>query len=199
MAGQGIERREVLRVLALASAASGFPGFSRWAFACDHADGEPPQPRPAAYAPHFFSPAEYETVERLVDLIIPSDGTPGAKDAGVAEFVDFMVWSDPSVQYDFRYGLTWLDSRSDVLFGKPFRAAAPSQQVDLLEHLSYKAKFREGEDDGRDFFNSIRDYTMMGFYTTKIGLEQIDCPALKFYSESPGCPHHDDPEHRNLS
>jgi len=36
MAGQGLERREVLRILAIAGAASGFPGFARWTFACGH-------------------------------------------------------------------------------------------------------------------------------------------------------------------
>ena len=36
MAGQGLERREVLRIMALAAAASGYPGFHRWSFACEH-------------------------------------------------------------------------------------------------------------------------------------------------------------------
>ena len=36
MAGQGIQRREVLRILGTAAAAAQFPGFSQWAFACGH-------------------------------------------------------------------------------------------------------------------------------------------------------------------
>ena len=46
MAGQSIERREMLRILATASAAAGFAGFSKWAYACEevHAAG---QGRPA--------------------------------------------------------------------------------------------------------------------------------------------------------
>jgi gluconate 2-dehydrogenase gamma chain len=198
MGGQGIERREVLRVMALAAAASSFPGFSRWTFACGHQGPAPGATRPSAYSPQFFSPAEYATLERLTEMIIPRDDTPGAKEAGVAEFIDFMVWSDPSVQYRFRYGLIWLDSRAETLYAKPFREITPEEQTDLLGHLAYKSRFRPGEEDGQQFFQLARDYTMMGYYTTKIGLEQIDCPALKFYPASPSCPHKDDPEHRHL-
>jgi Gluconate 2-dehydrogenase subunit 3 len=198
MGGQGIERREVLRITALAAAASSFPGFSRWTFACGHGGPAAGAARPAAYSPQFFSPAEYSTLERLTEMIIPSDDTPGATEAGVAEFIDFMVWSDPTVQYRFRYGLIWLDSRADALHAKRFRELSPEQQTELLGHLAYKSKFRPGEEDGQEFFRLAREYTMMGYYTTKIGLEQIDCPALRFYSSSPTCPHHGDPEHRQL-
>lgn len=198
MAGQGMERREVLRVMALAAAASGFPGFSRWAFACDHLAGNP-APRPAEYTLQFFTPAEYVTLERLTEMIIPSDGTPGAREAGVAEFIDFMVWSDPSIQYRFRYGLTWLDSLSDRLHGKPFGELTPAQQNEILEHLAYKNRYRAGEEEGRTFFKLLREYTLMGFYTTRIGLEELDYPGLKvLYEKLPGCPHRGDPEHRHL-
>ena len=44
-------------------------------------------------------------VERLAEIIIPSDATPGAKEAGVAEFIDFMVAKRSEVQYGFRTGL----------------------------------------------------------------------------------------------
>jgi hypothetical protein len=190
-----MERREVLRAMAIAAAASQFPGFHRWAFACDHLVTEAVQVKPASYSPHFFSPAEYATIERLTEMIIPSDGSPGAKEAGVAEFIDFMVWSDPSVQYPWRLGLTWLDAHARRIAGNTFREITPQEQTDLLDHLAYKQKFRDGEEDGRQFFKLAREYTLMGFYTTRMGLEQLDCPGLRFYSESPECPHEDDPEH----
>ncbi|HEY6293874.1 MAG TPA: gluconate 2-dehydrogenase subunit 3 family protein [Terriglobia bacterium] len=201
MAGQGLERREVLRVMALAAAASQFPGFSRWTFACDHigaqsTEGAPA--KPAAYLPQFFTPEEYATVERLSELIIPSEGSAGAREAGVSEFVDFMVFSDPGVQYRFRYGLTWLDAHAQQLYGETFRALTPDRQTEILQHLAYKDRYREGEDEGREFFKLVREYVVMGFYTSRVGLEELDYPGLKFYSESPGCPHGDDPEHLHL-
>ena len=54
MAGQSLERREVLRVLALAAAASSFPGFSRWSFGCGHGT-DIVQIRPSQYTPRFFT------------------------------------------------------------------------------------------------------------------------------------------------
>jgi len=197
MAGQGLERREVLRVMALAAAASQFPGFHRWTFACDHV-GARPQVKPAAYTPQFFTPDEYATVERLTEMIVPSDGSPGAREAGVSEFVDFMVFSDPSVQYRFRYGLTWLDAHAGKLHGAPFRRLNGADQTAVLKRLAYRDHFQPGEEEGREFFKLVREYTLMGFYTSRIGLEQLDYPGLKFYSESPGCPHGDDPEHLHL-
>ena len=93
MGGQGIERRVILRYIGLASVASTFPGFRRWAFACSHASPAAggAHAAEAAYTPLFFSPTEFKLVERLAEMIIPADDTPGAKEAGVAEFIDFMV------------------------------------------------------------------------------------------------------------
>ena len=199
MAGQGLERREVLRILSLAAAASGYPGFRRWSFGCDHDAGELLQAKGPAYTPIFFSPEEHETVERLADLIIPSDGSPGAREAGVGEFIDFMVGRDPGIQYRFRYGLTWLDAHAARLFGAPFRRLEEARQADILDHLAYKDRHRPGEEEGRALFKLVREYTIMGFYTSKIGLEQLDYPGLRsFYAEVRGCPHPGDPEHRHL-
>jgi hypothetical protein len=199
MAGQGIERREVLRILGTAAAAAQFGGFSKWAFACGHVGNAVLQVKPAVYRPQFFTAEEYPAVERLAEVIIPSDGTPGAKEAGVAEFIDFMVFSDPDVQYTFRTGLAWLNAHSERRLGTRFLELAPGQQTSLLEPLAYKAKARPGEEDGRAFFRLMREFTVTGFYTSEIGFKELDHPALKFYAESPECPHKDDREHRHLS
>lgn len=200
MAGQSIERREVLRVLALAAAASNFPGFSRWALACGHGEAEKSRAKPEHYTPQFFTAHEYATVERLSDMILPSDGSPGAADAGVSEFIDFMVASDPGIQYQFRYGLTWLDAHAEGLCGQRFVKLDTAKQEDILDHLAYKEKFRAGEEEGQDFFKLIREYTAMGFYTSKAGLQELAYPGLQvFYASTPKCPHHGDPEHRHLA
>lgn len=194
MAGQGIERREVLRIMGTAAAAALFPGFSKWAFACGHVGHVALQIKPAIYHAQFFSSAEYATVERLVEIILP-----GAKEAGVAEFIDFMVSNDSEVQYNFRTGLTWLEAHSERSEGKRFMDLAPERQTALLEPLAYKAKARPDEEDGRKFFGLVREFTVTGYYTSEIGYRELESPALKFYAESPECPHKDDPEHLHLS
>lgn len=198
MAGQGIQRREVLRILGTAAAAATFPGFSKWGFACGHVGNAAVPIRPASYHPIFFSTEEYAIVERLTEMIIPSDDSPGAKEAGVAEFIDFMVASDPEAQYPFRMGLTWLNAHSERTTGKKFLELAGEQQNSLLVPLGFKSKARPGEEDGRRFFALVREYTVTGFYTSEIGFKELDNPALKFYAESPECPHKDDREHKHL-
>ena len=198
MAGQGIQRREMLRILGTAAAAAQFPGFSKWGFACGHIGNAALQIKPAAYTPQFFKPDEYALVERLAEAIIPSDGTPGAKEAGVAEFIDFMVASDPEMQYPFRMGLAWLNAHAERTAGQRFLKLTPEQQNSLLEPLGFKDKARPGEEDGRKFLALMREYTVTGFYTSEIGFKELDNPALKFYAQSPECPHKDDREHRHL-
>jgi gluconate 2-dehydrogenase gamma chain len=199
MAGQGVRRREVLRILGTAAAAAHFPGFSKWAFACGHIGNAAMQIKPAQYTPQFFSAEEYGLIERLTELIIPGDATPGAKEAGVAEFIDFMVANDPEPQYPFRLGLAWLNAHSEQSYGSRFLELNAEQQISLLEPLAYKDKARPGEEDGGEFFKLLREYTVTGFYTSQVGYKELDNPALKFYSESPQCPHKGDPEHLHLS
>jgi hypothetical protein len=189
----------MLQFMAVGAFASRFPGFRKWAFVCQHEAERGAQIRPAVYTPRFFTAGEYAMLERLTGLIIPSDDTPGAREAGVSEFIDFMVSSDPPVQYDFRYGLAWLDAHARALHRQPFLELDAAAQTAMLRRLAYRGQQSTGEEDGSRFFRLVRRYTVMGYYTTRIGLEQLDSPALKTWTESPACPHLDDPEHRRLS
>src|SRR5437588_5669959 len=133
MAGQDIQRREILRVMAMAAAAATFPGFTKWAFAGSHPPTGALQIKPATYKLQFFTAEEYVLVERLTDLIIPSDETPGAREAGVAEFVDHMIAHDHSRQYKYRTGLTWLNAHSERVAGLTFLKLSQEQKIALLE------------------------------------------------------------------
>ena len=221
MGGQSIERRDILRFIGIASVAATFPGFSKWAFACaqnhQHAAAET-QTAPGPYKPLFFSPQQYRMIEHLAEMIIPTDDSPGAKEAGVAEFIDFMVANrvpvsarrdvrstDDTIQMGaeaqnrFVSGLDWINARSQSEFGHEFMGCSPEQQQNLLEELAYKAKFKPATESGREFFRFMRDYTVVGYYTTKIGLESLGYPGLRlFWPAMPGCTHPNDPEHAHL-
>jgi len=218
--GQGVERRDILRYLGIAAVASTFPGFDRWAFACPGRDpgGPNPSPTSGSYKPLFFSPAHYRLVERLADMIIPADETPGAAQAGVAEFIDFMVGNrvpvsgsgeirstadaiEAGTQAQIRFvgGLNWMNARSQSEHQHDFLDCTPEQQHSLLEELAYKVKFTPGTERGRAFFQMMRDYTVVGYYTTKVGLESLGYPGLQVaWPAMPACPHPDDPEHTRL-
>jgi hypothetical protein len=198
MAGQDIQRRELLRAVGVAVVASHFPGFVKWAYAGAHESHEPAPPRPQSYTPQFFSRDEFACVERLAELIIPSDETPGAREAGAAEFIDFMVAHDTEQQQPLRAGLAWLHEQSSHRFDRGFLELGEAQQASLLEPLAYEAKYRAGEELGREFFRRVKELTAMGFYSSEIGYRELDNPALRVYPRSPACPHTNDPEHRHL-
>jgi hypothetical protein len=203
MAGQSPSRRQVLQAFSLAALAGAAPGFSRWCFALDeHHRGELPyddvgHPPSGEYVPQFFKLNEYQTIDVLTELILPSDSGPGAREAGVSEFIDFIVGSDSSLQAPFRGGLEWLDKAAAAARGRcSFAALSEAQQKNILDRLAYRKNHRPEEKVGQVFFSLVRKYTVMGFYTTKIGLEALDFPGLKFYAASPECTH---PEHREHS
>jgi gluconate 2-dehydrogenase gamma chain len=224
MGGQGTERRDILRYIGIASVAATFPGFRQWAFACSHNPAGDPSPLAASqaskesYKPLFFSPQQFRLVEHLAEMIIPADETPGAKQAGVAEFIDFMLANRVSVsapydaqssedllrqgnevQEQFITGLAWINARSKSEFGHTFLDCTSEQQNNFLEELAYKAKFKPTTEEGREFFQLLRDYTVVGYYTTKIGLESLGYPGLRaVWPKMPGCTHPNDPEHAHL-
>lgn len=218
MAGQGIDRRQILRYIGIASVASTFPGFRQWAFACAHEGTSavaPAQP----YRPLFLSAEDFHLVDHLTGMIIPADDTPGAREAGVAEFIDFMLANrvpvaateDPrtveetlhlgaAAQVQFAGGLNWLNMRSVSEYQHKFMECASAQQTELLEELAYKSKFTPTTGRGREFFQMLRDYTVVGYYTSKIGLESLGYPGLRvFWPQMPACSHPDDPEHVHLA
>jgi hypothetical protein len=198
VAGQGLQRREILRILGAAAVASHFPGFSKWAYAEAHAHAAGDAPRPAAYTPQFFTAPEYAVIAKLTEIIIPSDETPGAREAGVSEFVDFMTAHDADAQPRLRQGLAWLDERARRDHSRPFLGLTGVEQANLLEPLAYAAKYRKGDEAGQEFFRRLRDLTTMGFYSSEIGYRELDNPALRYYSESPACPHVNDRAHVHL-
>ena len=221
MGGQGIERREILRYIGIASVAGTFPGFRRWAFACAHettAASAIEMATDGAYKPLFFTPAQFQLVDRLAEMIIPADDTPGAKEAGVAEFIDFMAANRVPVstnaemrtvdetlrqgslaQARFVEGLNWMNAHSKGQFGKEFLECTAEQQNELLEELAYKGRYKPGTEEGREFFEFMRDYTVVGYYTTRVGLESLGYPGLRpVWPKMPGCAHPNDPEHVHL-
>jgi hypothetical protein len=221
MGGQTIARREIVRLLGIAAVAATFPGFSRWSFA-----GAAEAPLPAAegsvgcdYRPLFFSPSQYELIEHLAELIIPADETPGAREAGVGEFIDFMVANrvpisgsghqdsprdsamaiGSELQRQWLEGLAWIDAHCTYEFGHDFLKCGVDQQVALLTALAYKSRYTPATEAGREFFQLLRDYTVTGYYTSRLGMESLDFPGLRTsWDRPPGCPHQDDPEHKRL-
>lgn len=141
------------------------------------------------FRPKFFTPHEWPTVRVLVDLIIPKDERSGsATDAGVPEFMDFMMIDQARRQVAMRGGLKWLDTESGRRFGKTFLDAAAADRTALLDDLAWPKKARPELTQGVAFFSAFRDLTASGFWTSRMGIED-----LKYMGNVPnpdwnGCP-----------
>jgi hypothetical protein len=139
----------------------------------------------------FFTDHEFKTVRLLSDLIIPKDERSGsASDAGVPEFIDFMMLDQPSRQTSMRGGIAWLHNRSLKLYGKDFLECTDEQRTAILDDIAWpaKAKSKPEISQGVNFFNSFRDLTATGFWTSKIGIQDLEYKGNIPVGKWEGCP-----------
>lgn len=142
-----------------------------------------------AYTPKFFTQHEYATVRVLVDLIIPKDERSGsATDAGVPEFMDFTMVDQPARQTAMRGGLAWLDAEANRRFDTTFLASGDAERRQILDDISGLGEPPAGMTHGAAFFRSFRDLTASGFWTSKMGIEDLGYIGNTFVAEWTGCP-----------
>lgn len=123
----------------------------------------------------FFTEREMATIAVLADIIIPKDDRSGsATDAGVPDFIEFIVKDIPSHQIPMRGGLRWLDMECLRRFEKPFVECSSADQIAVVDDIAYPFKVKPGMEQGVAFFNRMRDLTATGFFTTEMGLEDLD-------------------------
>jgi len=140
------------------------------------------------YAPKFFTSHEWQTVRMLVDIVIPKDDRSGsATEAGVPEFMDFIVMEYPDEQLWIRGGLAWLDAESRRRYGADFVSAQEAQRTALLDDIAWPDKAAAGLHQGVAFFNQFRDFTASGFWSSRIGVADIQYQGNVF-ADWQGCP-----------
>jgi hypothetical protein len=137
----------------------------------------------------FFTATELATVRILADLIVPRDEHSGsASDAGVPEFLDFVMTEWPENQTPIRDGLAWLDRESTRRYARPFREVTPNEQTALLDDIAYPARARPEMAAGVQFFNRFRDLVLSGFYSSQEGVKDLGYLGNTFVTEWKGCP-----------
>lgn len=142
-----------------------------------------------AYEPKFFTDQEWRTVRVLVDMIIPADERSGsAMDAGVPEFMDFMMTDDAARQVPMRGGLAWLDVEAQKRFDKLFADCAERERASLMNDLAWPARAKPEHSHGVAFFNSFRDLTAAGFWSSRMGVDDLQYTGNQFVTEWNGCP-----------
>ena len=126
------------------------------------------------FQPQFFTDHEYQTVRLLVDLIIPRDAKSGsATDAGVPEFMDFIVNDQTRRQTAMRGGLAWMDTECRERFGQNFVDCNDEQQRALLDDIAWPRQAAPEMSHGVRFFNSFRDLTATGFWSSRMGVADL--------------------------
>ena len=183
-----MKRREAVGTMALAALTAAFkwtPAETSRAAELTHKALNAPTP----FAPAFFTPHEWDTVRVLADLVIPRDERSGsATDAGVPEYMDFMLTDRPDGQTPMRGGLAWLDNEAFERFGQTFVAATAQQQTAILDDIAWPKKAKPEMSQGVAFFNMFRDMTASGFWSSKIGVTDLDYRGNTFVADWNGCP-----------
>lgn len=186
-----MDRRDLLRTLGVSAA---LPILSR---------SQPPQPpqdpaapqapawrgpsgtaadpdlvRPKVTWEKVLTPGELTTLAALCDMIIPADETsPAASAVGVPDYIN--EWA--SAPYDYqrntlvriRGGLAWLNTESSRRFGKSFSAATDAERTAICDDICFLPEAKPEFRAAAAFFDTIRDLSATGFYTTHEGMRDL--------------------------
>jgi gluconate 2-dehydrogenase gamma chain len=148
---------------------------------------QPARPRP--YVPKQFTPDEWRLLRMLVDYLIPRDARSGsATDAGVPEFMDFMLGEYASMRTWMRNGLGWMNAESRKRFQKSFVSASDAQRSEILDAIAFPTRAAAEVKAGVEFFNNLRNLTASGFYSSRIGIADLGYTGNRPVAEWKGTP-----------
>lgn len=190
----GISRRDVLKNLAIGAAAGSalqvIPAEAA-ALARQMVQKEKAAAPAGKYTPKYYLPHQYETLVFLCDTIIPKDEkSGGAVEAGAPEFIDLLTSENEEFQLMLGGGMMWLDSFCKDRYEKTFLESTPAQQKEVLDLIAYRrnAKSDPTLRQGVAFFARLRAMTCDSFYTSKIGIADLQYIGNTALAEFPGCP-----------
>jgi hypothetical protein len=142
-----------------------------------------------AYKPKFFNAHEWATINVLVDIIIPKDERSGsATEAGVPVFMDFLLDDQPNRQTAMRGGLAWIDLECQDRYDQRFLDCTTEERTAVLDDIAWPQKAKPEFAHGVAFFNSFRDLTASGFWSSKMGVEDLQYIGNVMVAEWKGCP-----------
>jgi gluconate 2-dehydrogenase gamma chain len=168
-----INRRRMLTVLGVAPAVAAV-SFAPRTVQAYMAERVAQAAAAAPYTRRFFTEHEYATVMALADLIIPRDERSGsATESGAHEFIDYIVAEQPERQIRMRGGLAWLDAECRRRFDRTFLDAADTDRRSVLDDIAYPKRARPEMSHGVRFFSELRDLVAAGFWSSRMGVEDL--------------------------
>ena len=118
----------------------------------------------------FFSTEEADEIDAITARIIPTDDTPGAREAGVVYFIDRALTTFAiDAQKTYRNGLLELHARTHLMFPnvEKFSAATHQQQDEILQSFDQQGEAGRrpflSPPGGQSFFETVRAHTIVAF------------------------------------
>jgi gluconate 2-dehydrogenase gamma chain len=194
-----LNRRDLLKVItATPAAAVVVPGLAKSAAAAQENQG--------AYQPKFFNAHQYQTITVLSDWIVPADERSGsATQAGVPEFMDSWLDAEESgpgspwhrrrasatMGTEVLGSLTWMDMECNRLYGHDFVDCSRNQQKQILDRIAYPNKVAPEDVNAAAAFSRVRDLVLGGFFSSKMGIEDLPYLGNHYVEQWTGCPEAD--------
>jgi gluconate 2-dehydrogenase gamma chain len=194
-----LTRREMVE---LALRAAAVPGaalfFSTWLNAAqvhNHQSGTTPPPQPKLlrdYQPRFFSPEDFQALQAFTEILIPTDDTPGAREAYCAHYIDFVLQASsetPQTQTAWRNALAALKRTG-------FYTAEANRRLQLVSEMARPETDPTAQHPGFSAYRLIKQQTAFAFYTSRQGMiEALDYRGNSYNLVFPACNH---PEHQRV-
>jgi gluconate 2-dehydrogenase gamma chain len=181
MFNETTSRRDLLRNVALAAVLGGLDAEAAQHV---HTAAAAEKATTGTYKPKLLNPHEYQTMQKLADMIIPADEhSKGALDAGAVEFIDLLCSQNPELAATYTGGIAWLDRTMETRYQKNFVSAAPAQQTAMLDLISYRKNDTPELGPGILFFDWARKMVVDAFYTSPIGVKDVGYMGNKGMSE----------------
>lgn len=173
-----MNRRHVLQMLSAAPAAAlAFTWTQEEAVQAAQQSQEARRQAAAAgqpYVPRFFTAREFAAIVALADMIIPKDDRSGsASDAGAPEFIDHIAAEQVERQTAMRGGLVWLDTECRRRVDRAFLECSETERRGVLDDIAHPRRARREMSHGVRFFTSMRDLVAAGFWSSRIGVEDL--------------------------
>ena len=117
--------------------------------------------------------AELRLVDAMAEGILPATDTPGARAAGVPDFIAtlFNEWMLLDEQRAFREGLAAAVADCTRTYSRAFDACTPEQQLALLERWDGEAMALR-PDAPQPFFRRFKHLVVAAYYTSQVGQQQ---------------------------
>ena len=194
-----LSRRDLLEMAARAAALPGAAAFfSTWR----HADAGPqhsgfrPPPEPPLlrdYRPVFFDRTDFDALRVFTEILVPTDDTPGAREAHCAHFIDFVLQASTEAAPDVVR--QWRDAMA-ALRQAGFHAADATGRAALVEAVSRPERDPAATHPAYAAYRLIKQQTTFAFYTSRAAMiETLDYRGNSYNASFPACDH---PEHRTV-